>query len=242
MLDTGAARLVMGARSAAKARVPTVKAGEVQATMIGVVGTEPGLVGMLGPLTIGTWQVPSWPCFVRTFESHGQGASYPENILGFDLAARWCSFLTVDYRSRQSVFGFGLGYRPRGPRISQAPFHLRDGVAFITLESGGVSWEAVVDTGSFNGIEIDEAIAKKLGVQDQGQVVKGLVLMAVGGAVTSDQARLRSIMLPSLKLLGARYPRARVDISPGIPRVGSGFLRDYRVTFDFQQRKLWLEW
>lgn len=242
MLDTGAARLVLGARTAANTGVPTVNAWEIQATMIGVVGREAGLVGMAGPLAIGDWRLPAWPCFVRTFETSGRSIAYPENILGLDLPARYCSYLTVDYRQRQAVFGFRSAYRPQSAQHSSAPFQLREGVAFITLKSGGLSWDAVVDTGSFNGIEINERIARQLGVQDQGKVIEGLVLLAVGGTVTSDQARLRTITLPSVQLLGGRYEKTPVDISPGIARVGSGFLRDYRVTFDFQQKKIWLEW
>jgi hypothetical protein len=115
-------------------------------------------------------------------------------------------------------------------------------VPFIDLKAKGVKWSCIIDTGSFNGIEIDEAIAKKLGVQDQGKIVEGLILVAVGGMVSSDKARLRTVTLPEITLLGESHKQAEVDISPGIPRVGSFYLKDYRVTFDFRQKRVWLEW
>lgn len=243
LLDSGAARLVLGAQSAVKAAVPTIDARQVRSTMLGIVGQEKGLVGLVSPLRIGTWSLPAYPCFVRTFESVGEGVAYPANILGFDLPTRYCSYLTIDYRKKQATFGFRQPFRPNSlMKRSSAPIRIQQGVPFVNLHAKGVKWSCIIDTGSFNGIEIDEAIAKKLGVQDQGKIVEGLILVAVGGTVTSDKARLRTVKLPEISLLGGRYLDAEVDISPGIPRVGSFFLKDYRVTFDFRAKRLWLEW
>lgn len=243
LLDSGAARLVLGAQSAVKAAIPTIDARQVRSTMLGVVGEEKGLVGIVSPLRIGTWSLPAYPCFVRTFESLGEGVAYPANILGIDLPTRYCSYLTIDYRTKQATFGFRQPFRPNSlMKRSSAPFRIQHGVPFINLQAKGVKWTCIIDTGSFNGIEIDEAIAKKLGVQDQGKIVEGLILVAVGGTVSSDKARLRTVKLPDITLLGGTYKQAEVDISPGIPRVGSFFLKDYRVTFDFRAKRLWLEW
>jgi len=243
LLDSGAARLVLGAQSAVKAGIPTIDARQVRSTMLGVVGQEQGLVGIVSPLSIGTWSLPAYPCFVRTFESLGEGVAYPANILGFDLPTRYCSYLTLDYRTKEATFAFRRPFRPNSKlRHSSSPIRIQQGVPFINLQAKGTKWTCIIDTGSFNGIEIDEAIAKKLGVQDQGKIVEGLILVAVGGTVTSDKARLRTVKLPEISLLGGTYKDAEVDISPGIPRVGSFFLKDYRVTFDFRAKKLWLEW
>ncbi len=243
LLDSGAARVVLGARDALKAGVPTVDSKQAQATLLGVVGREQGLVGLISPLQIGTWRLPSYPCFVRTFEVSGEAAAHAANILGFDLVARYCSYLTLDYRAHAATFGFGSRFQPSASlRHSSAPFRFQQGVAFIDLTAKGKTWSSILDSGSFNGIEIDEAVARKLGVQDQGKIVEGLVLMAVGGVVSSEKARLRTVTLPSVSLLGGRYPDAEVDIAPGVPRVGSYFLKDYRVTFDFRARRVWLEW
>ncbi len=242
LLDTGAARMVLGASTATKLRIPTIKASEAQAMMIGVVGNEAGLVGLVSPLRIATWTLPTYPCFVRTHESFGDGINYPSNILGFDLLARYCSYVTIDYPKKMATLAFRERFKPAHSQSSSAPFRIKHDVPFIELKSKGVTWSCLIDTGSFNGVEIDEAIAKKLGVQDQGKIVEGLILVAVGGMVSSDKARLRTVTLPEIRLLGGSHKNAEVDISPGIPRVGSFYLKDYRVTFDFHQKRVWLEW
>jgi len=243
MLDTGAARLMIHADTAAAHRLTVVRAEEVQVTMLGVIGSEQGRVGLLSPLRIGGWRLEGWPCFIRTHENRLGGLRFPSNILGFDLPLRTCSYLTLDYPRGQATFGFRQPYQPRkGGHRTCAPFKISEGVPFIKLRALGQSWDALVDTGSFNGIEISQTLAVRLGVQDQGEEVKGLYLMAVGGTVSSKDAGLRTLTLPEISLLGETYSQAQVDISPGPPRVGTFFLKDYRVTFDLRRRLLWLEW
>ena len=48
--------------------------------------------------------------------------------------------------------------------------------------------------------------------------------------------------LPQLEALGGQYEAAEVDVTLGLPSLGSYFLKDYRVTFDMEQGQLWLEW
>ncbi len=242
LLDSGAARTVLSSQAALQFGVPTIRSNEAKATLLGVVGQEEGLVGMISSLRLGGWHVPAYPCFVRTFQTIGGGVLYADNILGFDLVSRYCTCLTLDYPRREVTFGFGRPFQAKsGPGVQSAPLRFKDGVASVDLACKGVKWTCILDTGSFNGIEISEGVAKKLGVQDQGDVVKGLMLVAVGGAVTSDHVRLRTVKLPELTLLGGRYQDVEVDISPGLPRVGSFFLKDYRVTFDFRRMRVWLE-
>lgn len=242
LLDTGAARTVLGARSAVDLGVPVIRSSEARATLLGVVGQEEGLVGMVSPLRLGGWTVPAYPCFVRTYETAGSGVLYPDNILGFDLLSRYCSYLTLDYPKREATFGFRRPYLAKpGVGVQSASFRLKEGVASIEVSCKGVRWPSILDSGSFNGVEISEKVAGLLGVQDQGDVVQGLMLVAVGGAVTSDHVRLRTVKLPELSLLGGKYQEVEVDISPGLPRVGSFFLKDYKATFDFRRMRVWLE-
>lgn len=242
LLDTGAARTVLSSKAALQLDVPTIRSSEAKATLVGVMGQEEGRVGMISSLRLGGWHVPAYPCFVRTFQTTGGGVLYADNLLGFDLVSRYCTYLTLDYPGREATFGFGRPFQAKsGPGVQSAPLRFKDGVACVDLACKGVKWPCILDTGSFNGVEISEGVAKRLGVQDQGDVVKGLMLVAVGGAVTSDHVRLRTVKLPELSLLGERYQEVEVDISPGLPRVGSFFLKDYKVTFDFRRMRVWLE-
>jgi len=243
MIDTGAARVMMHAGTAAKHGFPIVRADQAQVTMVGIVGNEQGRLGIAAPLQLGSWEMVGYPCFIRTQENRILGAQLPENILGFDLPSHSCSYLTLDYRKRLVTFGFSGLFTPQADKKSSyAPFVIIGDVPFIIAESKGQRWKSLVDTGSFNGIEIDETVARKLAVQDKGKPVVGLYLAAVGGTVSSAAAKLRTVTLPNIDLLGGNYAKPEIDISPGIPRVGSFFLKDYCVTFDFRRKRICLQW
>ncbi|MEN3943030.1 retroviral-like aspartic protease family protein [Prosthecobacter sp. SYSU 5D2] len=243
MVDTGASRTMIHATTAVAKQVSLLSAVDATVEMQGVIGSEKGRIGLLDSLEVGGWTLGGYPCLVRTFQNHTADTGFPDCLMGFDVALEHCSYLTFDYRNKKITFGFGGSFSsPVGKRAAFAPFKVKHGVPFITLEAGGKSWEAIVDTGSFNGVEISEEVAKKLGVQNQGVEVKGLYLMAVGGTVSSGQVKMRTVRLPELKFFGDRYRDVDIDIAPGPPRVGSHFLKDYRVTFDIRRKRLWLEW
>ncbi len=243
MYDTGASRTIIQASTAVSHGVSVLNAEAATVQLQGVVGREEGRIGLLNPLVIGDWTLNGYPCLVRTFENRVVHSTFPKSLLGFDLAHRHCTYLTLDYRTQHITFGFGAAFKPQAQtRKAQAPFTVKHGVPHIILKSGDKSWEAIVDSGSFNGIEISEEVAKRLGVQDQGETIHGMYLMGVGGTVSSRQANLRTVKLPDLTLIGDRFAQAEVDISPGPPRVGSFFLKDYRVTFDLKRKVLHLEW
>jgi len=247
MYDTGASRSLIQVNTVVANKVLVLPAAEATVEMQGVVGKEQGRIGLLNSLSLGEWTLSGYPCLVRTFEnklahSHG-GHSFPDSLLGFDLALDHCSFLTLDYPSNKIIFGFSHPFEaPTGRRVSSAPFKVLQGVPHVTISSGGKTWQSIVDTGSFNGVEISEEVASLLGVQNKGKKIHGLHLMAIGGTVTSGQVNMRVVKLRDLSMLGDVYRDAEVDIAPGPPRVGSFFLKDYRVTFDFRRKRLWLEW
>jgi hypothetical protein len=245
-LDSGAARTMIGAATAVESEVTMLRAEDASVELKGVIGDEKGRVGILTPLQVGSWALSGYPCVVRTHDNvvrSGFGRRrFSSNLLGFDLAVRYASFLTIDYRAGKATYGFGEGFpTPQGARVAKAAFVLRGGVPFITLKSGRHSWEALVDTGSFNGIELSSKVAAKLGLTGQGEAVKGLYLMSVGGSVSSLEVGLRAVRLPELAIFGSNYKEVQATISPGIPRVGSFFLKEYRVTFDFRRGLIWLE-
>ncbi|HYF34137.1 MAG TPA: retroviral-like aspartic protease family protein [Prosthecobacter sp.] len=246
VLDTGAVKTLIQASVAAERKVTMLTEREATVSMRGVIGIEKARVGILEPLQIGPWQLYAYPCIVRTHENTVRGLfgdmNWSSNLLGFDVAAKLATYLTLDYRTRQATYGFHQMFpRPQGKRVASAPLKMSGGAPFITLKSGGHSWDALVDTGSFNGIEISQQLAERLRV-GQGEAVRGLYLMSVGGSTTSAAAGLRTVTLPAIAMFGETFPQAQVDVSPGPPRVGSFFFKDYRVTFDFKRRLVWLEW
>lgn len=246
-LDTGAARSMIGASTAVANHVTLLRAEDASVELRGVIGAEQGRVGILTPLQIGSWQLSGYPCVVRTHDNvihSGFGSqTFSSDIIGFDLAQRYASYLTLDFRGGKATYGFsGTFTAPRGLRVAKSAMHIRQGVPFITLKSGGKSWEALVDTGSFNGIELSTKVAAQLGLANKGETVKDLYLMSVGGSVSAAEVGLKTVTLPDLTAFGDTYRQVQASVSPGVPRVGSLFLRDYRVTFDFRRALIWLEW
>jgi hypothetical protein len=67
-------------------------------------------------------------------------------------------------------------------------------------------------------------------------------MIGVGGAVKPQDAGVRVITVPELSMIGSAFKNPQIDVMPGPARIGTFFLKDYRVTFDFRRKTLWLEW
>lgn len=245
-LDTGAGRSMIGANSAVDLGVTMLPAEEASVNLKGVIGSEKARVGILKSLNIGGWRLDGYPCIVRVHQNILRGGfvrrKLPSDLLGFDLALRHASFLTIDYPAGVAVYGFGSAYTPpRGNKVRRTPLKIRQGVPFVTLTSGGYSWDALVDSGSFNGIEISQEVAKRLGLEGKGVVAENLYLMAVGGTSSATDLGMEMVRLGKMAGFGATFSDVHATISPGLPRVGTAFLRYYRVTFDFRRKVVWLE-
>ncbi len=246
LFDTGATVSVFDANMAIDQDISTVPG--VKPQMLGVMGSEAGMGGILASMSIGPWQLTHVPCVVRLQRSSSRmgllGQNYDISVLGFNLARKYCSFLTLDYPRGYVDFGFGDTFRGATSRhVARSPLQYIHGVPAARVTAGKVSWDAVVDSGSSFGVEIDQALAKKLGHATGGQAVVGnYVMVGVGGAVTPQQAGVRILNLPQLRMLGSTFKNAQVDVMPGPARIGSYFLKDYRITFDFRRQLIWLEW
>ena len=193
------------------------------------------------------WRLDNLPCVVRLQRSSGGldflSSDFAISVLGFHLAQKPCSHLTLDYPRRTVEFGFG-GFRgPTSRHHAKASFRLKAGVPMARVSVGKVSWEAIVDTGSCFGVEIDQKLAQRLGYGTGGQAISGnFFLIGVGGTSTPEKAGVRVITVPRMSVLGSTFPKAQIDVMPGAPRIGSYFLQNYRVTFDLRRQLVWLEW
>jgi len=245
LLDTGATLSVLAAAMATKLDVATIPNASPQ--MQGVIGREAGMGAIIESLQIGTWRLENLPCVVRLQRSSGGieflGANFDISLLGFHLVQKHCSYVTFDYPRR--VIEFGFGGRFEGPKSRQhfkAPFVLKHGVPMVRLTVGKTSWEAILDTGSAFGVEIDQKLATRLGHEKDGLKVDGpFVMVGVGGAVSPRDAGVRIITVNGLRMLGREFPKAQLDVMPGPARIGSFFLQKHRVTFDLRRSVAWLE-
>ena len=124
-----------------------------------------------------------------------------------------------------------------------APFTLVHGVPAVQLSANGVRWTAVLDTGSAIGVTIPHELATRLAPSDPGVAVDvpGLVFAGIGGGHNSSAANVRVLNVAKLDAFGRDFLAAQIDVAPGPARIGSFFFSDYRVTYDFVGRTVWLE-
>lgn len=246
MLDTGAAFSVFDAEQAVEYGMQTVP--QVKTGLSGVLGREPGMAALIPSLQIGTWRVENAPCIIRMQRTAWGSGILKEHlgvsVIGVHLAAGHCKYLTLDFLKEQVEFGFTRSFGGKTRKhMHKAPMVMKGGVPTTPLHFSRVTWDAVVDSGSSFGVQLDQHTAGVLGYKDGGWHVGGNYLITgVGGAQTPAQAKVRMLEFMALGLFGSYYPFAQVDVMPGPSRIGTYVLEDYRVTLDFEHRTLWVEW
>ncbi len=246
MLDTGATFSVFDAEQALEYGMRTVP--QVRPQMAGVLGKEPGMAAVIPTVQIGSWRLENLPCIIRMQRTAVGSGILKEHlgvsVLGVHLAAGNCRYLTLDFLRDQVEFGFTRSFAGKTRKhMHQTKMTMKNGVPLITLKKGSVQWEAVVDSGSVFGVQLEQTVATVLGYRDGGWQVGGdYLITGIGGAQTPKEAKVRVLEFPALGLFGSYYPFAEVDVMPGPSRIGTYVLEDYRVTLDFEHGVLWVEW
>lgn len=239
LLDTGATLSVFEPDVATRCGLAPLGGRRVQ--IRGVHGTVGSSQAIMNTLQIGPWHATNARCLVRgasSFRPQDLGSA----ILGMDHFRRYCSFLTIDYQRNTVELGFERSFQPTSPAATRTPFRWVTGMPVIRVSSGGIAWDAVVDSGSSWGIVIDQSTAARLGHAKGGMSLgNGVVLSGVGGTVLADQAGARTIQVPETALCGEAHPGATLYVMPGPKRVGSRFWHGTRLTLDFRDDVLWLE-
>ncbi|MDB6006919.1 MAG: hypothetical protein JWR15_3906 [Prosthecobacter sp.] len=246
MFDTGAALSVFDAEQAVEYGLRTIP--QVRPTLGGVLGKEPGMAAVIPTMQIGSWRLENLPCIIRMQRTAiGTGILKEHlgiSLLGVHLAANHCKYLTLDFLKEKVEFGFNRSFPgPVRKHLHRASLSMSHGVPTTILKYGKISWEAVVDSGSVFGVQLDRGVAEILGWKNGGWNVGGNYLITgVGGAQTPKDAKVRVLEFQRLGLFGSYYPFAQVDVMPGPSRLGTYLLEDYRVTLDFEHKVLWVEW
>ncbi|MBX7212299.1 MAG: retropepsin-like domain-containing protein [Verrucomicrobiaceae bacterium] len=250
MFDSGAQVSLLDADTALKNNLGIVNPGTTNITVMGVMGKEKMLAGIFSPLDFGQARLTRQLCLVRTShnETRWMGPLMKEKVsmdlLGFDMVRQWCRYVTLDYPAHKMTFGFKADFKPPppGPRVWKMPLIMEGGLPNVILESGGIRWLSLVDTGSAFGVEIDESLAAELDVLRTARPVDpGMVNTAIGGMSDVNKAGVKLAMLKKLEGLGPSHQDAEIAISPGGARVGSFFFKDYRLTMDLMRQVFWLE-
>lgn len=207
----------------------------------GIHGNASATQAVIRSLDIGPWHNSSVGCYIRTGGAR-RVSGLGDAILGIDLLQRHCSYVSFDYAAGRAEIALRYSYQPAGGWVTRVPFRMVNGLPMIQVSAGGLSWDAVVDTGSSWGIVIDQATASKLGQSSGGEGLGGsMVLSGVGGAVSARSAGARIIEVGSVDLCGVTMPTAEVYVMPGPKRIGSKFWEGSRMTLDFRTSTLWWE-
>ncbi len=246
MLDTGAAYSVFDAEQALEYDLKTVP--QIRPTLSGVMGKEPGMAAVISTMQIGSWPLQNMPCILRMQRTAWGSGILKEHlgvsVIGVHVAAGHCKYLTLDFLREEVEFGFTRSFPGKVRKhMHKSNLVMQNGVPATTLKFAGISWNAIVDSGSSFGVQLDQHTARVLGYKDGGWHVGGNYLITgVGGALTPAQAKVRMLEFQALGLFGSQYPFAQVDVMPGPSRLGTYLLEDYRVTLDFEHHILWVEW
>ncbi|MCX6851434.1 MAG: aspartyl protease family protein [Verrucomicrobia bacterium] len=239
LLDTGATLSVFEPDVATHCGL--LPSGGRRLLIHGVHGIAGASQAVMSTMDLGQWNATNVRCLVRgvsSFRPNGLGTA----ILGMDHLRRHCSFLTIDYQRNTVELGFSRTFQPTRGVVTRTPVRWVNGMPVIRVSSGGLSWDAVVDSGSTWGIVIDQSTAARLGHAHDGMGMgEGLILSGVGGSVRADQVGARTIQVPAATLCGETHPGATLYVMPGPKRVGSRFWQGTRLTVDFRSNALWLE-
>ena len=239
LLDTGATMSVFEPAVATGCGLLPTSGHRVQVR--GVHGSTGASQAVMSTMALGQWRATDVPCLVRgisSFRPGGLGSA----ILGLDHLRRYCSFLTIDYQRSSVELGFARAFQPSSGAVTRTPLRWVNGLPVIRVSSGGVAWDAVVDSGSSWGIVIDQSLAVRLGHANDGLGMgHDLILTGVVGSVRADQVGARTIQVPATTLCGETHPGTILYVMPGPRRVGSRFWQGTRLTLDFRGNALWLE-
>ncbi len=249
MFDSGAMVSLIDAETAVKTRMGIVDPRTTNITVMGVMGKERMLAGLFSPLSFGPTQLTKQLCLVRVNQNETRmGPLMKEKVsmdlLGFDMVRQWCRYVMIDYPAHKMTFGFKEDFTPpkKGSSAWSMPLVMEAGLPNVVLESRGIRWLALVDTGSAFGVEIDEGLAAELDVLRIAKAVKpGMINTAIGGMADVNEVGVKLATLKKLEGLGPPHTDAEIAIAPGGARVGSFFFKDYRLTMDLKRQLLWLE-
>lgn len=245
LFDTGASLTAIEARTAIRHQLPLFDSKLIPAKARGIGGEESMRLGFAA-LRLGQLTMHNVPLFVRTHKNEYRllgpllTESLHTDILGINPLRDFAKHISIDYPRRRMTISTEAAYSP-GPNARVAKLKWINRLPYITLRSGGVSWDALLDTGSSFGVEIGREVAAKLDVIKDSVPVMESYQYGIGGNVDTTQADIRHALLPAVDGLGPTLKDVGVGVRPSLNLIGSYFLQHFRVTLDFSRGLLYLE-
>ena len=247
VLDTGAIFTSLEGRTAARAGVRTVSTNDIPVkTVRGVAGAERSCIGVIDRLDLGSLELTNLYANIRLDEYDAGRAglrrgSRTANLLGLIPAIAGFSYVTIDYLEGTVTVSPRDQYKPvaSGTHPVAVPFAITNGSLQVTLGlPNGHRAEFVVDTGSNGEITLDTATIQSAGLRADVERGRQTAILGVGGVSME-----KTFTLNWMEVAGHRYAYIRTTTGSrnSFNLIGSGWLRQFRTTFDFRRQLLWLE-
>lgn len=245
VLDTGAPVNLMHLRVALDNSVPIADPRRLGTVFQGFGGFEPAYYGMIDRLEIGEMRFRHAFTAIRT-------RTHQRKLLGLIPIYRWegnlvglsslvkLNYLTIDYPSRSATFSTRQSFpEPERPPVARLPFKLVSMQIRVDLRLGATNqFSAVLDTGNDASLMLPTNLVRKLGYQHLAAHGKPGKYLGLGGELAT-----RTFTIPRIRLGGMTLTQVDAVTAPETypVSVGSGLLKDYRVTIDFRRKVIWLE-
>ncbi len=240
IIDTGGNETIISAR---RARENEVIQSESESRIITAFGNrEKSTAAFIRSLKMGTLELQGVFGLVHFSKPR---AGLPRglgelNVLGTPTLASF-SWLTLDYAAHRATFSATGDFpRPTPGRALALPLHITPEGHFSTEITipGHRRFPVIVDTGFDGVLLLSPAMIDTLGLGTLAR--RGLHSTAIGLGATS---RGTTFLIPEMSLGGNRFQHILVWSGPTSEPIllGSGFLQNFRTTFDFKRAILWLE-
>lgn len=244
ILDTGSQVSVFERQSAENCGVVIEHGPSGKVMMAGAGGSEQGFRALLDSVRLAGRTWVHQPCLVRSGDTRISGTALfgsrrvVLDLMGVGPLREKCLWVAFDFPRRCVELSFGRPFVPPADGTQAFPLAFRDGLPYMTLNSSGVSWEALVDTGSTAAIELDPATALRLRLEataEKNQTIR------TGIGDSRFGTRVIKSRLKTLDGFVTCAAPMDVLVVNDVPKVGCGLLKQFRVTLDFERSEMWLQ-
>ena len=258
VLDTGSGMTVVSEETAQKLGINPVARGGM-ASAVGGGGKFPIVYGLLDSIEIGEARVSKIPVYIRRFHTDGDRF---DGYIGLSAISKF--LITLDYQNntlslvknfaeksdkKNALASSSLAVNvPTGDKFSVPLRTTSSGFLSGTINLEGVAepLNFIFDTGASVSVVSSETLKR-------GQInsyMQAAMLRVYGAAGTTDN--VATLLLPRVscgdlsreKVMAAVLDLAPINETAGFEQagiLGGNFLRNYRLTFDFQKATLTFE-
>jgi predicted aspartyl protease len=242
LADTGAQLSIVDAASVLAAGGRAYVPEKWNFSVTGIGGSEQAWLARFDRASIDSVTLRSFTTVVRRHRTvvrmGGMSVgAIPINLLGCPVLLGF-RYVTFDYAAQRFVFSPGTSFTP-SPRASRVPLTVKDQLIYVPLRIGGRTMSAMVDTGAKDQIFLNTQTVRAFGLQDRVKTGGTYRALGLGGETSGRQFTVPLAFLGNVPLQNVVIDTS--DSESWDVRIGSDLLERWKVTFDFQNRAMWLE-